>query len=271
MSYLHYAEVILLESFFESCGVHWGGTHRQLQFLFREAGVFETEGFDAQAFEELGTKRRKWHWIFENCSNRVISDAITAALDAWDRGTTDGEKLGFRVRANQCKDIALSLVLPDGEWDEITTQEPHFYNQKDLLIQDLQKAKLGIWICMYLFNDWDIAKALIEKANEGVSINLIIQDDEKNTRQPFWKELEANSSVLWWYPDAKGINHHKFCIIDTRSVWQGSFNFTRAAATRNRECLSRDTNREVIDKFAEEFKDIKRYLVKEKKLRQELF
>ncbi len=271
MSSLNYSEVLLLESFFERREVAWCGTHRQLGYLFRQAGIPETEGWSQEMWAELGSKRNRWRWIFEQCSNEVTCDVISSAIDGWERGASEEAKAENKANIERCKKIAKTLVLSDEEWDELTAQEPHFNNQKELLIEDLKQAKLGVWICMYFFNDYDIAKTLVEKANEGVSINLIIQDNEKNKRQYFWNDLEEISSVLWWYPDAKGINHHKFCIIDTRSVWQGSFNFTKAAATRNRECLSRDTNREVIDKFAEEFKDIKRYLVKEQKLRQDVF
>ena len=266
MSALNFTEIQLLESFFERREVEWCGTHRTLDRLFRHQKVEETEGFDAGAFAML-SKRDKWEWVWENCENETTFEVTTLALEEWKRLLEEEPNGPLLAGYQRCLETVKSLVLSEGE-EEVTVQEPHFNHQKPLLIEDLKEAKLGIWVCMYLFNDWEIAKTLIQKAKEGVTLDLIVQDDEKNRRQPFWTEIEKHASVLWWYPDAKGINHHKFCIIDTRSVWHGSFNFTRAAATRNRECLSRDTNRITIDRFAEEFKDVKRYLLTEQQTRK---
>lgn len=122
---------------------------------------------------------------------------------------------------------------------------------------------------MDAFNDWNIVNNnLLAKEEEGATVDLIIQDADNNKRQRFWKALEETSSIHWCYRNTKGTNHDKFCIIDTRSLWHRLFNFMLAASTRNRECLARDVNREVVNKFADEFKHIKRYLSREKELRE---
>ena len=122
---------------------------------------------------------------------------------------------------------------------------------------------------MYFFTDYKIANKILEKYREGLAVEIILQDCEANRREElqksYWNKLP---SILWWYPETDGgICHHKFCIIDSRVVWHGSFNFTPTAATKNKEEYTSDRNFESIDKFADEFKRIKKYLLEEQRMR----
>jgi phosphatidylserine/phosphatidylglycerophosphate/cardiolipin synthase-like enzyme len=46
--------------------------------------------------------------------------------------------------------------------------------------------------------------------------------------------------------------HHKFCIIDLKTVVHGSYNWTNKARW-NKETVSIDNSRELAEKFATEF------------------
>jgi len=51
--------------------------------------------------------------------------------------------------------------------------------------------------------------------------------------------------------------HHKFCIIDLKTVIHGSYNWTNKARWHN-ETISIDVSRELAEKFASEFLKMKR-------------
>lgn len=51
--------------------------------------------------------------------------------------------------------------------------------------------------------------------------------------------------------------HHKFCVIDLRTVIHGSYNWTNKAQW-NKETISIDVGREIAEKFANEFMSLKK-------------
>ena len=262
MSKLSYQQCEYLESFFERIG--WCGTQDKLDSIFRRFNVTDTEGLD-KGFSSM-TKRHKWREIWQFCPDQLVCSVTTLALEEWHRlaeSPSTDELAGYQ----RCIQMLKALVDPDWQESEIVAQEVHFANQRELFIADLSKATMSVWVCQYLFNDWKIAEALIAKAKEGLTIDLIIQDNHKTKRQPFWDELKEHSSILWWYPEVKGIMHNKFCIIDNLSIWHGSFNFTKSASELNRECFAKDVNRSVINDFVREYKDIKLFLRREKAMR----
>ena len=51
--------------------------------------------------------------------------------------------------------------------------------------------------------------------------------------------------------------HHKFCIIDLKTVIHGSYNWT-IKAQYNKESISIDTSRDLAEKYASEFIELKK-------------
>ena len=54
----------------------------------------------------------------------------------------------------------------------------------------------------------------------------------------------------------QNIMHHKFCVIDLKTVIHGSYNWTNKARW-NKETISIDISRELAEKFASEFINLK--------------
>ena len=63
MSSLNYSEVLVLESFFERWEVAWCGTHKQLGYLFRQAGIPETEDWSQEMWAEQGLLSLAYSWL----------------------------------------------------------------------------------------------------------------------------------------------------------------------------------------------------------------
>jgi hypothetical protein len=60
--------------------------------------------------------------------------------------------------------------------------EAHFNNIADQIINDLDKARVSIHVCMAWFTNQRIADKLIEKYKEGVDVNVISFDDHTNAK-----------------------------------------------------------------------------------------
>ena len=97
---------------------------------------------------------------------------------------------------------------------------------------------------------------LRRKKRQGLNIQIVIDDNDKNRNAPF--NLDEEFQVYWVSIESlyKNIMHDKFCIIDLQTVVHGTFNWTRAAQY-NKETISIDKNRETAEKFADEFMKLK--------------
>ncbi len=267
MSDIKLQEIKKLEGFLSPR--NWFVSHRELNILFER---YQLDKYDLDpnlVAEEVGSKYTRLTVFFTKWPNLVVSKLLLELLDNGKQYELNDLEI---AELEECKKIARDLRHRTDDQGEPSLPSPYFDNQRELILADLDKAKMAIWICMYLFTDYKIAKKVLEKHHDGVAVEIILQDSELNRRQEletkYWNQLP---SVLWWYPETDGgINHHKFCIIDGRIVWHGSFNFTPTAATKNQEEYTSDKNVQTINKFADEFRKIKKYLLDEQRIRKQL-
>ena len=126
-------------------------------------------------------------------------------------------------------------------------------NLKEKIINHIRKAKWQILIAMYLFNNKDIYNELQKKKNEGVNIEIVLDDNEVNR-----KFAQAVNDLSFHY--VKPVNspnnlmHHKFFIIDMQEVLDGSYNWTNAAQFNDESCIAMFDKSNVmryIEKFGE--------------------
>ena len=108
----------------------------------------------------------------------------------------------------------------------------HLNNKIQNAIQiELFKAKSSIRIAVSWFTNELLLHPLILKLQSGVSVELIINDDEINKggeNSLDFSDLIANGGKLVWNT-SKHLMHEKFCIIDDRVVITGSYNWTNKA------------------------------------------
>lgn len=142
------------------------------------------------------------------------------------------------------------------EHNEYVSQEIHFDEIQEQIIEELNAAKYTIWIAMAWFTNEKLYNVLVEKKKQGINIQIILDDNERNRRASF--DLSREFETYWikiesLYPN---IMHDKFCIIDLRKVIQGTFNWTNAA-NYNKETISIDENTTTARTFADEFLKLK--------------
>lgn len=96
---------------------------------------------------------------------------------------------------------------------------------------ELFKAKESIKIAVAWFTNELLLQPLILKLQMGVSVEIVLNDDEINrggdTSLDFTDFLQAGGILRW--NDSKQLMHEKFCIIDDRIVITGSYNWTNKA------------------------------------------
>lgn len=110
--------------------------------------------------------------------------------------------------------------------------EAFFNNIADQVINDLDKARVSIHVCMAWFTNQRIADKLVEKHKEGVDVKVISFDDHTNAK--FGVNLGTIPHKMI-RGTRGGTMHNKFCVIDNQKVITGSYNWSDNAENKNDE------------------------------------
>lgn len=105
------------------------------------------------------------------------------------------------------------------------------------VVRLLQSASQSIKFMTYSFTADPIAEAMIDRAQEGVQVSGVFEEEQTRSNQgtEFARLLAAGLDVR---TDGNPRNmHHKVIIIDDKIVLAGSYNFTNNAETMNDENL----------------------------------
>jgi phosphatidylserine/phosphatidylglycerophosphate/cardiolipin synthase-like enzyme len=135
--------------------------------------------------------------------------------------------------------------------DEIEV-EIHFEEIQAEIIEQIKNAKYSIWLAVAWLTDKILLRKLYKKKQEGLSVRIVVLDDEINKKHGI--EYEKFFETKRFKPVGKyeNIMHHKFCVIDLKTIIHGSYNWTNKARW-NKETISIDNSRELAEKFSTEF------------------
>lgn len=132
----------------------------------------------------------------------------------------------------------------------------YFSNIRRSIKDELEQAKTEISVAVYWFTNWELFNLLLKKIQEGVRVRLIIHNDFINNRDsglPFQQFIKEGGK--FYFSDNQNPMHNKFCIIDKRTLINGSYNWTYFAEEKNQEnILIIQNESDVIDSFYDEFK-----------------
>lgn len=149
------------------------------------------------------------------------------------------------------------IHLPTLEMKE--NKEVHFSGILRYLQNELTLASKSIKVAVSWFTNYALFKQIKEIALKGISVQLIINNDSVNNGGyclNFNELIEAGVRIsLVEYPH---LIHHKFCIIDDRTVINGSYNWTRFSENNYENVMIFRNNDAICDAFDEEFENMLR-------------
>lgn len=139
---------------------------------------------------------------------------------------------------------------------EDVSQEIVFERIRNEIIEEIRQAKYVIWIVMAWFTDPMLFNELIKKKAQGVTIEIILDENKTNRDASF--DLGEHFPTHWILLESyyKNTMHEKFCVIDLKTVIHGSFNWSKSA-NYNKEHISIDRNHATAEAFADEFMRLK--------------
>ncbi|ASV29736.1 phospholipase D-like domain-containing protein [Maribacter cobaltidurans] len=125
----------------------------------------------------------------------------------------------------------------------------HFENIKNILLDEINCTNFKIDVAVAWITEPDIIKALESLLNQEISVRIIAFDDKINNTDALKKLYYKGAEIKL----SKGLMHNKFCIIDSKTVISGSFNWTRNAS-RNDENITINKNEiDLVKDYSQEF------------------
>lgn len=221
-------------------------------------------------FELIKTEeftRKGWNnsWAYLNitCRNVENLEKLKNSKDIIEKNIIENFELGeneigghYQLRlkfklnlASQCQNLDFKLTFED---------------IRDDILSNLKEAKYFIWVAMAWITNLEIIEVINSKAEEGINVQLIINDDEINNRKI--NNFSKNINLQIFKIPPKGvygtnIMHNKFCIIDGIKVINGSYNWTKTADyhSENINIISseRSFSEQNILKYMDQFIEIK--------------
>jgi hypothetical protein len=128
---------------------------------------------------------------------------------------------------------------------------------KQRIISEINNAQRCIYLAMAYFTDREIAMAIVEANNRKVQVDIILSSNVQNETVKLMLKGAGISVHAFDTGDARGIMHHKFCLIDSKISINGSYNYSLNASNNNVENIQVSDNIAIYSQFLTEFERLK--------------
>lgn len=229
------------------------GSLRDFIGMLTEINIYEPGKYD-----DKGTsKANRLRSFFEKESNYIVGQVLLNLVEY--QQTLDPRYHSLDIQSDEIVKIAHKL-LQGCEYEEDTDSGVvHFEEIRSQILSELEKAEFTVWIAVAWFTDPVLFNHLLCKKAEGLNIQIIINDDNTNKLSGLdYKQFETYMLPL---SGPRSINkmHHKFCVVDFKTVIHGSYNWTKAAMYNN-ETIEIAHGYNKAQQFSQEFMKLKRSL-----------
>lgn len=128
---------------------------------------------------------------------------------------------------------------------------------KQRILSEINNASQCLYLAMAYFTDRDIATAIINAKSRNVLIDIILSSNIQNETVKLM--LKGANIVVHAFEtgDARGIMHHKFCLIDNKTTINGSYNYSINASNNNVENIHVSDDTSTYFQFLTEFERLK--------------
>ena len=130
-----------------------------------------------------------------------------------------------------------------------------FKNIQEELITKIHEAKDSLKIAVTWLTNHDLFNAVIKKLDDpNFKVSLIVLNDRINNKKEGvnFQNL-INKKGAFYYSGVDNMVHHKFCIVDDKTLITGSYNWTYYAENRNWENIIIIDNADIVKGYIEEF------------------
>lgn len=133
--------------------------------------------------------------------------------------------------------------------------EAIFANIANRIISEIDTAEQSVYIAVAWFTNKLIFEKLVNKANNGCKIYIVISNDKINENSQIDFEIleKLNGKVYKIGNGDTNLMHNKFCVIDHTTVITGSYNWSYKAETNHENIVVNSNNSALAQQFIKEF------------------
>lgn len=142
----------------------------------------------------------------------------------------------------------------------------YFRNIQSQIVSLINESHVSIDIAMSWFTNEVLFEAVLKQLGRGVSVNMIIINDQINNN-PYGLDFDkfiSKGGNLFLSED-ENLMHHKFAIIDNEILINGSYNWTYFAEYKNHENVIIIYDKKTVNSFTSEFKRLMSHFNKSSK------
>ncbi|MCB0536989.1 MAG: phospholipase D-like domain-containing protein [Chitinophagales bacterium] len=122
----------------------------------------------------------------------------------------------------------------------------HFGNIRNGIIGQLKKATREIKVAIAWLTDEDIIRTLTQRAESGLNVIVVMSESKENFLNiSKWKDFLKHNGIL--YIATPKFLHHKFCIIDNKTIINGSYNWTYFAQSNEENIIVMHLETELVE------------------------
>ncbi|OWF50824.1 mitochondrial cardiolipin hydrolase-like [Mizuhopecten yessoensis] len=128
----------------------------------------------------------------------------------------------------------------------------HKENSLSKLFMILSKSTKSMDVCVFVLTCTDLTDLLIQAHKRGVRVRVITDCEQVDaTGSQVWRLRSEGVAVRT--DESSFFMHHKFVVIDEKTLVNGSFNWTRQAITGNQENLLISDNSTLVKEYCKQF------------------
>lgn len=128
------------------------------------------------------------------------------------------------------------------------------------ILHEIGKAENSVHIAVAWFTDYEIFELLCLKAAQGIRVELLITKDSINLNSPLdYQKLVDAGGMFLMVGDKKRrstIMHNKFCVIDAKTILNGSYNWSKSARENWENIVVISNAPELARQYLDEFENI---------------
>ncbi|MBL7872424.1 MAG: DUF1669 domain-containing protein [Cyclobacteriaceae bacterium] len=134
---------------------------------------------------------------------------------------------------------------------------------RNAIISRINGAIHQLGICVFTISDDRITDAIVTAHKKGVNVKIITDNDKSWDEGSDIKQL-ARAGVSIKMDSTPNHMHHKFMVVDNKSLLTGSYNWTMSAMRYNHENILITEETGVVRSFLKEFENLWRQMVEYK-------
>ncbi|MEM9569490.1 MAG: phospholipase D-like domain-containing protein [Bacteroidota bacterium] len=120
------------------------------------------------------------------------------------------------------------------------------------IINTIKQAEKEIYIAIYVFTHQGIANALVSAKARGVDIHILANNTYATARYSQLDYLDKYHINIY-IDNRPGVFHHKWLIVDKKTIITGSYNYTKSAEEKNNEIIGHIESRAVVEKYHQDW------------------